>query len=146
MCHSQKSIIPDLITRYHLWLQDVNNSLAEQHREHQLPVLSFGEGVPTTINNILPKLTVRNFSSIYHACKCAHSHVAPAVDRNVLATKDSSWIRQSCGAGGAPDLQLSWIWRVCFAGGRRPHQRVQTTSKRRCCLYKAAAVLASASL
>lgn len=42
----------------HFCLQDVNECLAEQHRTRQLPVLSFGEGVPTTINNILPKLTV----------------------------------------------------------------------------------------
>ncbi len=39
-------------------LQSVNNRLKEVYEQRGLPVLSFGEGIPTTINNMLPKLTV----------------------------------------------------------------------------------------
>jgi len=48
-------------------MQDVNNRLKEVCSQRGLPVLSFGEGIPTTINNMLPKLTV---SSLYMTCWC----------------------------------------------------------------------------
>lgn len=48
-------------------MQDVNNRLKEVCSQRGLPVLSFGEGIPTTINNMLPKLTV---SSPYVTCQC----------------------------------------------------------------------------
>ena len=47
-------------------MQDVNNRLKEVCSQQGLPVLSFGEGIPTTINNMLPKLTV---SSPYMICQ-----------------------------------------------------------------------------
>lgn len=40
------------------FLQGVNQQLQAVHEQRGLPVLSFGEGIPTTINSILPKLTV----------------------------------------------------------------------------------------
>ena len=39
-------------------VQSVNKQLQAVHEGRGLPVLSFGEGTPTTINNILPKLMV----------------------------------------------------------------------------------------
>ncbi|DBB05437.1 TPA: hypothetical protein ACH3X1_012401 [Trebouxia sp. C0004] len=46
-------------------LEDVNNRLKEVCSQRDLPVLSFGEGIPTTINNMLPKLTVVPETSSY---------------------------------------------------------------------------------
>ena len=46
-------------------LQGVNKELQAVHEKKGLPVLSFGEGIPTTINTILPKLTV-SFSLSMH--------------------------------------------------------------------------------
>lgn len=45
------------------FLQDVNKQLQTVHEHRGLPVLSFGEGSPTTINTILPKLTVSVLTS-----------------------------------------------------------------------------------
>lgn len=39
-------------------VQSVNDRLKEVAEQRGLSVLSFGEGIPTTINNMLPKLTV----------------------------------------------------------------------------------------
>ncbi|KAL3161302.1 hypothetical protein ABBQ38_009658 [Trebouxia sp. C0009 RCD-2024] len=46
-------------------LEDVNNQLQRVHEQRGLPVLSFGEGASTTINTILPKLTVVPEASSY---------------------------------------------------------------------------------
>ena len=54
-------------------MQSVNKQLQAVHEQRGLPVLSFGEGMPTTINNILPKLTVSLF------CACFTSQVKPFV-------------------------------------------------------------------
>ena len=49
-------------------VQDVNNRIKQVHEQRGLPVLSFAEGIPTTINNMLPKLTV---SPLYR-CVCSY--------------------------------------------------------------------------
>ena len=144
-CHVKRLYMPcdcvQMIVRFCWCLQDVNNSLGQQHRLRHLPVLSFGEGVPTTINNILPKLTV-SASSLLHWSNCI-CHIMAACCQKFEWSANLVVILLCLCAGGPADIQLSWFWGVCVARRHRPHKRLQTPSENGSCIHKAAAVFTS---